>query len=372
MMRDRGVLFQARERPCHLGLGLAMRRRSGRWLPLECALAAGLLLSFSLAVPQTFAATARPAERPAAVSSSADPQRTNWFPDEPALSPAAVGRASFGELFSTQLNGPMNGQPIVADGTVVVGTGTDRVYGLDAVSGRVRWSDSLGTPVPQPADCNPVGGTTLGVVSSPVFDKRTGRIYLVAEVNRKKAAEQPRFDMFAIGVRTGTILWKAPIDGAPSNDPGRPFNPGTEMQRPDLLQIGDWVYAAFGSRCEAAAPAYDGYVVGVNTVTRDVTMWTDEVGTGNGGASIWQAGGGLMSDGPGRIYLVSGNGVSPAPGPGTSPTTPTASTCSWSASWAASCSPCAGWTAGWSWPTSPRPCRPVPNPARPPWPARSA
>ena len=31
---------------------------------------------------------------------------------------------------------------------------------------------------------------------------------------------------------------------------------------------------------------------------------------------IWQSGGGLMSDGPGRIFVATGNGVSPAPGPG--------------------------------------------------------
>ncbi|HLX47119.1 MAG TPA: choice-of-anchor D domain-containing protein [Streptosporangiaceae bacterium] len=286
-----------------------------RAIPVAGAL---LMLSLSLAVPQTFASTARPAERPAAVSSSPDPLRTNWDSREPGLSPATVASASFGQLFSTPVNGPMNDRPIVADGTVVVGTGTDRVYGLDAVSGRVRWKDTLGRPVPQPTDCNPVGGTTLGVLSSPVFDHRTGRIYLVAEVNLKPAADQPQFDMFAIDVRTGTIVWKAPIGGAPSNDPGRPFNPATEMQRPDLLRVGDWVYAAFGSRCEVAVPAYDGYVVGVNTVTHHVTMWTDEVETGDGGASIWQAAGGLMSDGPGRLFFTSGNGTSPAPGPGAS------------------------------------------------------
>ena len=35
---------------------------------------------------------------------------------------------------------------------------------------------------------------------------------------------------------------------------------------------------------------------------------------------IWQSGGGLMSDGPGRIFVATGNGVSPAPGPGGQPT----------------------------------------------------
>ena len=36
-------------------------------------------------------------------------------------------------------------------------------------------------------------------------------------------------------------------------------------------------------------------------------------------AGIWQSGGGLMSDGPGRIFVASGNGISPPPGPGHAP-----------------------------------------------------
>ena len=37
------------------------------------------------------------------------------------------------------------------------------------------------------------------------------------------------------------------------------------------------------------------------------------------GGGIWQSGGGLVSDGPRRIFFATGNGVSPPPGPGTQP-----------------------------------------------------
>jgi hypothetical protein len=62
-----------------------------------------------------------------------------------------------------------------------------------------------------------------------------------------------------------------------------------------------------------------GYVAGVNPATEAVTLWTDESGVTGNMAGIWQSGGGLMSDGPGRIFFTSGNGVSPPAGAGTSP-----------------------------------------------------
>ncbi|MHA6757151.1 ricin-type beta-trefoil lectin domain protein [Streptacidiphilus sp. PAMC 29251] len=49
------------------------------------------------------------------------------------------------------------------------------------------------------------------------------------------------------------------------------------------------------------------------------TLWSAEAGTADGEAAIWQSGGGLVSDGPGRIIFTSGNGVDPARGPGSSP-----------------------------------------------------
>jgi hypothetical protein len=48
-------------------------------------------------------------------------------------------------------------------------------------------------------------------------------------------------------------------------------------------------------------------------------MWSTEAGSATQEAGIWQSGGRLVSDGPGRIILTTGNGVSPAPGPGSAP-----------------------------------------------------
>jgi hypothetical protein len=82
-----------------------------------------------------------------------------------------------------------------------------------------------------------------------------------------------------------------------------------------------WVYATFGSHCDYRS--YTGYVAGFNvgstTSTAKTTLWTDEADVSYVKGGIWQAGGGIMSDGSGRIFVATGNGISPAPGPGSKP-----------------------------------------------------
>ena len=130
-------------------------------------------------------------------------------------------------------------------------------------------------------------------------------------------ASHPVFHLYAIGAQTGTVSWKAAIGGAPTNSPKQPFHANTQLQRPALLLAGGAVYAGFGSHCDHNP--YVGYVARVDVSTHKTTLWTDEAGVINNRAGIWQAGGGLMADGPNRIFFASGNGVSPAPGKGSSP-----------------------------------------------------
>ena len=90
------------------------------------------------------------------------------------------------------------------------------------------------------------------------------------------------------------------------------------MQRPGLLLLDGVVYAGFASHCDYGP--YVGYVAGCqDDHARDVDAVVDRGRHSNGEAGIWQSGGGLVSDGSGRIILATGNGVSPAPGPGTCP-----------------------------------------------------
>lgn len=248
---------------------------------------------------------------------STDQQRDAWDPNEPDLSPTVVAGGTFGQLFSTAINGQIYAQPLAVGDSVIVATETDRVYSLNSETGAVNWSLSLGKPWPSTvAGCEDLTPNT-GITSTPVYDPSTGTVYVVAELNNAANAYAPSVDLFAVNAASGTVDWNVPVQGAPVNEPTRPFDPLTERQRASLLLLDGSVYMGFGSYCDQQP--YVGYVAGVNTATHALTMWTDESGTTDSEGGIWQSGGGLMSDGTGRIFVATGNGVSPAAGPGTSP-----------------------------------------------------
>jgi len=257
------------------------------------------------------------------VTASLNDLRTGWDPAEPRLAPVSdggpVGGATFGRIFTRHLNGQIYAQPLVVGNTLIVATETNHVYGLNAATGAIKWSDSLGKPEPWTAmgcrDLMP----DIGITSAPVYDPATHAVYLVALVNNGPSVTSPHMYTYALNLGTGHVLpgWPVAIKGSPVNDSADSFNPLTERQRAGLLLLGGAIYVAFASYCDY--PHYLGYVAGVNTATRHLTLWTAEAGTTGDQAGIWLGGGGLMSDGPGRIFLSTGNGPSPPAGPGTSP-----------------------------------------------------
>ena len=247
---------------------------------------------------------------------SQDNLRTGWDPGEPALTARNVaGRTPgyrFGQVFKTAVTGEVYAQPLVIGSTVIVATEEDYVYGLNAATGAVKWSAHLGTPyaITSCIDLSPY----VGVTGTPVYDPANGDVYMLAQV---VLASGPAYEMFGLNASTGSVVFRRPISGAASNDPHITFNATNELARPGLLLMNGWVYAAFGSHCDHSP--YVGFVDGVKISNGALTQWSDETGVADNQAGIWQSGGGVMSDGPGRIFVTSGNGISPAPGPGTRP-----------------------------------------------------
>jgi hypothetical protein len=291
-------------------------RRSGRRLT---ALLTGLAMTVCLAAAGP--ATAHADE----VTVSQDNMRTGWDQNEAGLSLSAVSSSSFGQMFSTAVDGQVYAQPLAvdgasADGTLVVATENDDVYGIDKLTGAVDWTTNFGAPWPASTiSCDDLQ-PNIGITSTPVYDPATNAVYLTSKVNDGANAANPHWYMQAINPSTGAELpgWPVTIQGSPTNDPGEPFNPEIELQRPGLLLLDGVVYAAFGSDCDFGS--YRGYVVGVSTTTHAMTtMWTDEATTSDFGGGIWQAGGGLVSDGDGRIFVATGNGISAPDGPGDAP-----------------------------------------------------
>ena len=300
--------------------GLAVYLKSGRHLGLA---GIGLVVAAALLPAVTSQASASQAPASQAASPRTDETtisqgnlRTNWDLAEPTLTPGNVsGQAQgyqFGQVFDTAVTGQVYAQPLVVGSTVIVATEEDYVYGLNAATGAVEWTTQVGTPyaITGCGDLTPY----VGVTSTPVYDPKTGDVYLVAQVMQ---GSNPAYEMFGIKAGTGAVVFTRSISGAASNDPDITFNATNELARPGLLLLNGWIYAAFGSHCDHNP--YVGFVDGVKLSTGALTQWSDETGVSDNQAGIWQSGGGLMSDQLGRLFVTSGNGISPAAGPGGSP-----------------------------------------------------
>ena len=253
-------------------------------------------------------------EFPDGATSRGDNSRAGWYPSEPGLTPQVVGSSNFGQLFSTSVNGQVYGQPLLDQGNVLVVTETDYVYGLDPVTGAINWQRQIGTPYDDApwgcADLTP----DVGITSTPTIDPATGIAYIVAASDISGTSGPIGYFMHAIDPTTGNEEPGFPvqIQGSAQNNPAMTFNAGDQLQRPGLLLLGDVVYAAFSAHCDQIP--YYGLVAGVSTAGTMSTLWTDEPTGGISGGGIWQAGGGLTSDGPNQILLAAGNGAD-----GTSP-----------------------------------------------------
>jgi hypothetical protein len=269
-----------------------------------------------------------PAARADDVTASQNLLRNGWDSTEAAMGPSVVPtfiqrwtNTSLGESSAGQaVDGAVYAQPLVLGSTVIVATENDWVYGLDAGTGAVKWQTQLGSPYPISTVSTFTKCTDLvpdiGVTGAPAFDPVTGHIFMFANIMTSGA---PQYYMVEMDPASGTVVSKTLISGHPSNDSSITFSAKYNMERPGVLVMDGAVYGAFASHCDFKP--YAGYVARVNISAspHTATLWTDESGVTNNQAGIWQAGGGIMSDGSGRIFVSSGNGVSPVKRAGTSP-----------------------------------------------------
>jgi iron transport multicopper oxidase len=252
------------------------------------------------------------------ITNSGDDLRDGWYPEQSSLTPQLVSGGTFGQLWSASVEGSVYAQPLLYNGTLLVATENNKVYGLDPSSGSVRWSSTLsfGTPW-KPADIGCADLTpNIGVTATPVIDSTTGTAYMTHKTYASGSSGPGRWYMDAIDMTTGSERAGFPVElaGNAQNQPGEAFQPTTQLQRPGLLLLGGVVYAAFGSHCDITP--WKGWIFGVSTKAEVKARWVDETSANNGGG-IWQSGAGLSSDGPGQILFTTGNGGAPttaAPG----------------------------------------------------------
>lgn len=259
------------------------------------------------------------------ITNAGDDLRTGWYP-QAGISPELVTGGTFGQLWSAPVDGQVYAQPLVANTTIggkpaetlIVATETDNVYGLDpANGGKQRWSTNLGTPWnPKDVSCGDIK-PSIGTTATPVIDPTTNTVYLTHKTYDGSGAAIWYLDALDVGTGKERAGFPVQLSGAADNDPSLTFNAKDQQQRTGLLLLNGVVYFGFGSHCDASP--WQGWIFGVSTTTGKVTArWVDNPGAD--GAGIWQAGVGLMSDGPNTLLFTTGNGGAPStPTPGGSP-----------------------------------------------------
>jgi outer membrane protein assembly factor BamB len=253
----------------------------------------GALFAALLAVWAPFGfAPASPAHADVLVNSS-NLLRNGWYPDEPALSPATVTGGNFGQLFSANVDGQVYAQPIVSQGTLLVATENNNVYGLDPHTGAQKWQRTYGTPFnPSDIACGDIS-PHIGITGTPVVDPATNIAYFTDKEYVSGSSGPTHYFAHAIDVSTGAEEpgWPTLIQGYADNASqidAHLFHPDTQLQRPGLLLMDGVIYMGFGSSCDAAP--YTGWIVGISTTTHAITTMFTTIGDNNSGAGIWQSG----------------------------------------------------------------------------------
>jgi hypothetical protein len=259
------------------------------------------------------------------VTVSGDVARTGWDAGEAALAPSQVTASDFGQQFAVRLDGSIYAQPLVIGNTVVVTTEKAKVYGISAATGAVLWQRSFGSPFQSSTigcgDLTP----DLGSTSTPVYDAATNTVYLTTKLADGPDPQHPHWYLQAINPADGSEKAGFPISlqGTADNDPTVTFSPYLQMQRAGLLYANGMVYLGFGSHCDIGA--WRGWVMAVKVTGPPAmqSLFVTEAANG-GGAGVWGAGGGLVTDGNDangnpRVFFATGNGLSPANGAGPTP-----------------------------------------------------
>jgi hypothetical protein len=120
-----------------------------------------------------------------------DVGRTGWNRQETVLTPASIAATTFGPRVTVPLDEQVDAQPLYVAGQSIAGKGirnvvyvateNNTVYAIDAVSGQVLLSRTLGPPVPMsvlPGQCDN-NSTSIGITSTPVIDPASKTIYVI-------------------------------------------------------------------------------------------------------------------------------------------------------------------------------------------------
>src|ERR1022692_1370405 len=176
-----------------------------------------------------------------------DNNRTGWNPNELALTPANVGKTTFGLLQTVKLDDQVDAQPLVVPGVAItagkyqgthdvvyVATEGNTVYAIDVHSGTVLLNPNFGTPVSYPLGCTN-NGPNVGITSTPVIDPSSNTLYVMVYTQDPKG---PAYRLHALDLGSLTDKVTPEVVAAShtlSDGTKFTFNATYQRQRPALL-----------------------------------------------------------------------------------------------------------------------------------------
>jgi hypothetical protein len=260
-------------------------------------------------------------------TSQYDNARTGANLNETTLTPQNVNAAGFGKLFTLPVDGDVYAQPLYLAGVEIPGKGKHNVIFIATEHDSVLAFDADGKPstplwqvsflagegvttVPASAVQCPFIRPEIGVTPTPVIDRSTGTLYVLA---RTKEGSRYVQRLHALAITSGAEKFGGPIEirasvkgrGAGGSGGLIDFDPLRELPRASLLLASGQVYLTWASSCDVGP--YHGWVLAYDayTLTRTAVLNTSP---DNEESGIWQADTGPAADKDGNVFLATGNG----------------------------------------------------------------
>jgi hypothetical protein len=265
-----------------------------------------------------------------------DNYRTGWNNKETILTTSNVTTGKFAKLFTRTVDDQTYSQPLVATGinipavgvknVVFVTTVNNSIYAFDAddiTAASPYWHVNLTVAGMRPTNHSdmqpPLCGLNyrdfsgnIGIVGTPVIDKASGTLYVVARSTNGTVFQQW---LHALDLTTGSdkvspVQITAQVPGTGDNagsivNTVVNFDPQKQNQRPGLLLLNGIVYIAYASHCDW--DYYHGWLLGYDATTlQQKIIYNTTPNALRGG--IWMSGAGPAADSLGNIYVATGNG----------------------------------------------------------------